>query len=458
MPQTILLIQDDPGAAASVLAALRSSENAEFKVEWVRNCSEAVARLGPAATGSPAIDAILSELDLPDSRGIRTFDQLFRAAPQVPILVFGDAGNEAVARVAVKRGAQDYLLKGHLDSYLLPKTVASMIERSRITEALFQEKERAQVTLNSIGDAVLSTDKSGNVTYLNVMAERLVGWTGAEAFGNSLERVFNIVDAATREVAPNPMLQAMRENHPVSLKPNCILIRRDGAESAIEDSAAPIHDRHGQVIGAVMVFRDVTAARALSERVTYLALHDSLTDLPNRTLFRDHLQQAIALATRHDHQVAILFLDLDRFKHTNDSLGHAIGDALLKAVAERLRGCVRASDTVSRQGGDEFLVLLPHITDHYQVEKVAMKILAALRAPYLIEMHEVNVSASIGIAIYPDDGLEVEDLLKLADGAMYLAKHSGRDTWQAHDGGQGARGAGRQAATRVDGAQRRPAA
>jgi diguanylate cyclase (GGDEF)-like protein/PAS domain S-box-containing protein len=439
MSLTILLIQDDPEVAASVMAALRSSGDPVFKVEWVRNCSEAVARLGPAATASPAIDAVLSAMDLPDSRGIRTFDQLFRAAPQVPILVIGDAGNEATARMAVQRGAQDYLLKGHLDSYLLPRTVGSMIERARITRALLQEKLQAQVTLSSLGDAVLSTDSFGTVSYLNPIAERLVGWTCAEARGIALDRVCHIVDAATRKIVPNPMLQAMREDKRASLKPNCILIRRDGAESAIEDSAAPIHDARGQVIGAVMVLRDVTAARALAERVSFLALHDSLTKLPNRTLFREHLQQAIALATRQIHQTGILFLDLDRFKHTNDTLGHAAGDGLLKAVAERLRGCVRASDTVCRQGGYEFLVLLPHITDRYQAEMVAMKILEALRAPYLIESHEVNVSASIGIAIYPDDGLEVEDLLKRADEAMYLAKHRGRDTWQVLEPGQHSR-------------------
>jgi diguanylate cyclase (GGDEF)-like protein/PAS domain S-box-containing protein len=399
---------------------------------------------------------VLSELDLPDSRGIHTFDRLFRAAPQVPILIIGDVGDEASARLAVTRGAQDYLLKGHLDSYLLPKTVASMIERARITEALFEEKERAQVTLNSIGDAVLSADKSGNVTYLNVMAERLVGWTGAEAFGKSLERVFHIVDATTRQIAPNPMLQAMEEDGPVSLTPNCILIRRDGVESAIEDSAAPIHDRYGQIIGAVMVFRDVTAARATSERMAFLALHDSLTDLPNRAMFGDHLQQAVALADRHNHQVAILYLDLDRFKHTNDTLGHAIGDGLLKAVAERLRRSERASDMVCRQGGDEFLVLLPQITDRSHAEKVAMKLLEALRAPYTIDLHEVNVSASIGIAVFPDDGLDLDDLLKVADGAMYSAKHSGRDTWQGHNPGPRSRAVARRAASRMDGAQALP--
>ena len=139
-----------------------------------------------------------------------------------------------------------------------------MVERAANAEALFEEKERAQVTLNSIGDAVMSTDVRGNVTYLNAVAESMTGWSREEAAGHPLEEVFHIIDATTREAAPNPMALAIRENKTVGLTPNCVLIRRDGVEAAIEDSAAPIHDRRGQVTGAVMVFHDVSTARALS--------------------------------------------------------------------------------------------------------------------------------------------------------------------------------------------------
>ena len=154
---------------------------------------------------------------------------------------------------------------------------------------------------------------------------------------------------------------AVRLDKIVRLSANCVLIRRDGFESAIEDSAAPIHDRQGKVTGAVMVFRDVSVARALSLQISHLAQHDSLTDLPNRRLLNDRLTQAIAWARRHRSQLAVLFLDLDRFKHINDSLGHALGDRLLQSVAARLVACVRGSDTVSRQGGDEFVVLVSEL-------------------------------------------------------------------------------------------------
>src|SRR5260370_41726500 len=154
---------------------------------------------------------------------------------------------------------------------------------------------------------------------------------------------------------------AIRENKAMGMSANCILVRRDGYECAIEDSAAPIHDRHGQITGAVIVFHDVSLARAMVLEMSHLAQHDILTDLPNRSLLKDRLTQAISLARRNHNQLAVLFLDLDGFKHINDSLGHSIGDKLLQSVAARLSACVRKSDTVSRLGGDEFVILLAEV-------------------------------------------------------------------------------------------------
>ena len=301
---------------------------------------------------------------------METFDRLCQSTPQIPMFILTAAEDEDIAKLAVQRGAHDYLLKDRLDPYLFPKAVCSMIERAANSEALFEEKERAQVTLNSIGDAVMSADVSGQVTYLNPMAESLTGWSQQEASGHLLEDVFRIIDGATREVARNPMTLAIRENKTVGLTPNCILVRRDGGETPIEDSAAPIHDRYGQVSGAVMVFHDVSAVRATTLRMSYLAQHDSLTDLPNRLLFNDRLTEAMSLAHRYGRKLAVLYLDLDRFKHINDSLGHAIGDRLLQSIATRLLGSVRASDTVSRQGGDEFVILLSEVT-HARMRRYA---------------------------------------------------------------------------------------
>ena len=295
--------------------------------------------------------------------------------------------------------------------------------------ALVFEHQRAKATLNSIGDAVLSTDIPGNVTYLNPVAERMTGWPPQEALGRPLSDVFQIVDATTREAARNPIDEAIQLDRIVRLTPNCLLIRRDGTETAIEDSASPIHDQSGQVIGAVIVFKDVSEARAISLRAVYLAQHDFLTDLPNRMLLNDRFTQAIALARRHGHRLGVLFLDLDQFKHVNDSLGHGIGDRLLQSVGRRLLTCVRSSDTVSRQGGDEFVVLLSEIEHAYDAATSAQKIIAALVAPHDVAHHQLHVSATIGISIYPDDGPDAETLIKCADTAMYYAKGRGRNNY-----------------------------
>jgi len=222
----------------------------------------------------------------------------------------------------------------------------------------------------------------------------------------------------------------MAENESVGLGMDCVLVRRDGFESAIEDSAAPIHNRDGRVAGAVIVFRDVSKSRAMALEMAHLAQHDFLTSLPNRLLLTERFSHAIGLAQRHRKQVGLLFLDLDNFKHINDSLGHAIGDQLLQSVANRLVACVRATDTVCRQGGDEFVILLTEIGQLQDAAQVAETLRAALDVPHLIGGHELHVSLSIGISVFPDDGADVDILMQNADTAMYHAKASGRNNHQ----------------------------
>jgi len=199
---------------------------------------------------------------------------------------------------------------------------------------------------------------------------------------------------------------------------------------AIEDLIAPIHDRRGLVTGAVIVFHDVSAARARSLEMSHLAYHDALTDLPNRLLLNDRLARAIELARRHKRQLAVLFMDVDRFKRINDSLGHQIGDQLLRSVAEQLTRCVRSSDTVSRQGGDEFVILLSEIEQASHAIVSVRKILAAIAEPHQIAGHEIHITASIGVSLYPDDGHDAETLLRHADSALYHAKERGCGRYQ----------------------------
>jgi diguanylate cyclase (GGDEF)-like protein len=209
-----------------------------------------------------------------------------------------------------------------------------------------------------------------------------------------------------------------------------VVIRRDGVETAVEDSIAPIHDRNGVPTGAVFVLRDATRTRAMTKEITHAAEHDFLTGLPNRILLNDRITQAIAYARRHEIQVAVLFLDLDGFKHINDSLGHAIGDRLLKSISCRLVTCVRGSDTVSRQGGDEFIVLLTEMKEPEGALISATRLLAAVAQPHSIDDHDLHITASIGVSVYPDDGGDAETLIKNADTAMYQAKANGRQCYK----------------------------
>src|SRR5467141_312640 len=291
------------------------------------------------------------------------------------LIVIGSGPGGQRAAIHVGRGAQDYLLPDHLDSYSLTRALRNAIERKAVEDALYLEQERAVVTLNSIGDAVLCTDISGKITYLNLVAGTMTGWRREEAIGKPLAEVFRIIEGPTRKTARDPMEMAVKQNRTVGLTVDCVLIRRDGFESAIEDSAAPIHDRAGHVVGAVIVFHDVSAARAMSVQMTHSAQHDVVTNLPNRLLLNDRITQSISLARRQKKHLAVVFLDLDRFKCINDSLGHAIGDELLQSVSKRLLASVRSSDTVSRQGGDEFVILLSGITHPGDAATSAKKIL-----------------------------------------------------------------------------------
>jgi diguanylate cyclase (GGDEF)-like protein/PAS domain S-box-containing protein len=421
----VLLIDDSPSHARAFERALLDTTNGPSNFEWVTTLSAGIKRL--ANNGAWAV---FLNLSLPDGEGLTSLDKLLTVASGLPVTVLGGMDDEELCKAAMLRGAQDYILEGHLDSYSFARAIRNIVERDIARHELFAEKERAQVTLNSIGDAVLSTDISGHITYLNVVAERMTGWPLKEATGRPLHEVFQIVDGSTHKPSPNPMELAIQEDKTVGLTANCILIRRDGYKCAIEDSAAPIHDRDGQVTGAVIVFHDVSMARSVMLEMSHMAQHDVLTDLPNRLMLKDRLAQAISLARRNQHQLAVLFLDLDGFKHINDSLGHSVGDKLLQAVATRLSNCVRKSDTVSRQGGDEFVILLPEVTHAVDAAISAAKIIAELKKAFCIGEQNLCVTASIGISTYPDNGSDPETLIKNADTAMYDAKQRGHDNYQ----------------------------
>lgn len=305
------------------------------------------------------------------------------------------------------------------------------IEHGKQTELeLFAEKQLAQVTLESIGDAVITTDMNSMVTYLNPVAEKMTGWTKQNAIGRPILEVFRILNESTRKLAANPVDIVLTHGHICGLANHTLLISGNGTEYDIEDSAAPIRDQDGKMLGVVLVFHDVSDTKKMAHKMTYLAEHDFLTELPNRLLLTDRIKQALSAAKRRNTKAALMFIDIDHFKKINDTLGHMVGDLLLKAVSHRLLECLRASDTLSRLGGDEFVVLLPEILDSYAPAEIAENLILKLKGPFMVDSHELHITISIGIAVYPEDGISADILHKNADAAMYHAKGAGRNNFQ----------------------------
>ena len=435
----LLLIEDNPADARVLREMFNEQHSKTTELTHVGSMSEAEGYLA-----EHAVDVILLDLGLPDAQGLEAVRRAHAAAPSTPLVVLTGLENELLAAQSLQEGAQEHLIKGQVETRGLLRALRYAVERKTMDEALFVEKERAEVTLNSIGDAVACTDLSGEITFLNLVGEKLTGWSCQEAMGRTVADVFRLVDALTRETVPNPMELAVARNRTVHLPANCILIRRDGTELPIEDSVAPIHDREGKATGAVIVFRDMSAAQAMALQMSHSAQHDFLTGLPNRMLLNDRVNQAISLAPRHLKTLALLFLDLDGFKHVNDSLGHPIGDKLLQSVAKRLVDSVRGSDTVSRQGGDEFVVLLSEVMHAEDAALSARRMLAAVAEPHSIDQHELHITTSIGVSVYPHDGLDAETLIKNADTAMYQAKENGRQSFQFFEASMNVRAVERQ--------------
>ena len=425
MKECVLLVSGDFLDRLRVREVLINASEDVFAIEYVSTLARALERIDKGD-----VSALILDLEVPGSQGIAVFEKLISTAPDIPILILTGPEAEGIARQTVDRGAQDYILKNHLDGFQLSRMVRAMIKRKATDEDAFLHQQRAEVTLSCTGDAVLITDVAGQVTNLNAAAEILTGWTRQKALGRPLGDVFQIIDGLTRQPMQYPIGAARHTEGTIPRSVHRILIRQDGSEVAVEDSAAHTRDRHGNVTGAVFVCHDVSAARAKTLELSHRAQHDFLTDLPNRVLLNDRITQAISFAKRYSKQLAVMFVDLDYFKKINDAFGHAVGDKLLQSVASRLVACVRRSDTVSRLGGDEFAVLLTQVEHAEDAVFIARKILKSVAAPYFIDQKQLDISASIGVSTYPGDGQDAETLIQKADTAMYDAKKLGRNSYQ----------------------------
>jgi diguanylate cyclase (GGDEF)-like protein/PAS domain S-box-containing protein len=312
-------------------------------------------------------------------------------------------------------------------------TLTDVTERKKAETAVFQAKERAQVTLQSIGDAVITTDSEGRIDYMNPVAESLTGWENREAQGQLIGDVLTVVDETTREGSENPVARCLREGQVLGLAEHTVMVNRRGQEIAIQDSAAPIRDRAGNLIGAVMVFHDVSKERRLHRALHYQASHDALTGLINRREFENRLTVAVEDARQNAQaRHVLLYLDLDQFKLVNDTCGHPAGDLLLKQITGVIQSRVRGGDTLARLGGDEFGILLQDCAQD-QALRIAENLRQAIRDyRFTWQGGVLAVGASIGIVEITNEIPTVANVMSAADVACYSAKDSGRNRVQLY--------------------------
>jgi len=305
--------------------------------------------------------------------------------------------------------------------------IEDISERKQTQASLFEEKERAQVTLRSIGEAVITTDASGIVEYLNPIAEQLTGWTEAEARGQPIDNVFKIAEDGSYKPCDNLVLHCLQQSQICNLEQDIVLIGRNGQQFAIEDTIAPIRGSQGELLGAVIAFRDVTKQRRMTKELVHNAGHDALTGLVNRREFVKRMERAVANSKLPATQHVLCFIDLDQFKIVNDSVGHAAGDELLRQVASLFLENVRDRDTLARLGGDEFALLL----DNCPLEKglvIAEAIIAELcDYNFIWEGRTFQIGASIGLVSIADTVDNSTTILSQADQACYSAKAQGRN-------------------------------
>lgn len=325
--------------------------------------------------------------------------------------------------------------------------------RRGLHDQLIEQHELLRVTLESIGDAVITTEADGRVSWLNPVAEYMTGWTAQAAKDQPIERILTLVHEETRAIAQNPVRLCLETGKMAGLASNTVLVSRTGSEFGIEDSASPIRNRSGEIVGAVLVFHDVTEQRRVSSEMHYRATHDALTTLANRAEFETRLEHALQVSRHDGVQCALMYIDLDQFKLINDTCGHGIGDQFLQNVAKLLGGFVRSTDTLARLGGDEFGIILEHCpleTAH----KIAQRICEQMDKFRLAhDGRRLRVGASIGLVPVDERWLNTSAIMQAADSACYAAKEAGRNqvhVWHDTDEVMLARHGDMQWATRLE--------
>ena len=413
----ILLVEDNPGDARLIELLLDEALDAGRLSTRGRKRARSVDEAARLLT-EHEFDIVLLDLSLPDAQGRDTYHRIQRSAPDLPVVALTGHDDEEMARELVSAGAQDYLVKGQVDARLLARALHYAVERKRSEEKLRLAAQVFDIAL----EGIVVADADHRVVSVNRAFSDLTGYSEAEVSGRPVcaeggnggifQRLWAAQACGERWQGEGLCRRANGEEFPVWLN-----------VSAVQDAAE-------RVTHYVAAFNDISSLKRTEERLRHLAHHDALTGLPNRILFHDRLEQAKALTRRNDSLAALLFVDLDRFKLINDSLGHAQGDTLLRGVADRLRRCVREVDTVGRLGGDEFAIILGDLGAPDDARIVAEKVLESLAYPFLLADHEVFITSSVGIAFYGHGDNDAEGFMERADIAMYYAKRAGRNSFR----------------------------
>ena len=431
----ILLVDDEPRLLSSLYELLRDRD---YHLVTASCGAEALAHLSRVR-----FDLVLLDLRLPDMSGHDIMDFINEKGIEADVIVMsGEVGIDA-AIGALKRGAYDYLRKPYSREELL-KTVANALQQRRLEPAnlriasqLENSEKLYRYLVDSSPDIIYTLNHEGRFTFVNDRAYQLLGFAREELIGKHYSILVHEEDLERARYVFNERRVDERASRNVELRLKC---HAGGSQDrtfnntlmTISLNSIGMHVPDGDVkklefFGTYGVARDITDRKRAEEVISYQAYHDILTDLPNRMLFKDRLGLAVIQAKRKLTELAVMFIDLDRFKLVNDTLGHVKGDELLQQVAVRLKDCLRRGDTLARQGGDEFTIVLPELRDREDAKLIADKFLECLHKPFDLDGHEVHISASIGIAIYPGDGESIDELLRHADIAMYQVKALGKN-------------------------------
>lgn len=375
---------------------------------------------------------ILLDVQMPDMDGYQVLEVLSwdEKTKYIPVIfITANYRDEQHKLKGYESGAIDYLYKPINEKILLSKIKVFIDLYEQQQKNIYLQKRYESIIL-SAGEGIIELDINGSLTYVNPAAEKLLSRQGAELLETSF---LNFLKEDTKNDAlgwaEHPIYKTCKSGN-IYHKDDTNLLRKDETLLPVEYTATPLHNEKKEIQGIVIVFNDITLRKTVEDQLTNLALYDHLTKLPNRLLFEKTIAQTIARSKRSNKEMALMFLDLDHFKNINDTLGHDVGDMLLKGVAERLQQCIRKSDTVARLGGDEFAIVLDEIMKAEDAGLVAEKVITSLGPPFQLNGHEVFASTSIGIAIYPVSGADSITLTKNADIAMYQAKQEGRNNYR----------------------------